>query len=606
MDKTDITDELSKSAAESAQTAAEFAANMTKVAERSQEIWLKLMQSNLSDDQPMHADPLNTLPAFTEFSQALMSNPQEVAERTLELWTQQAELWRRMTMKWLAGEEPEPVAAPERGDKRFNHEEWSRNQIFDYIKQSYLLTSRYVLGAAKEVGDLDERDRKKVAFYTRNFLEALSPTNFAAMNPEVIERTLEEKGENLVRGLQMMAEDLERGKGKLLIRQTDMDAFEVGRDMALTEGKVIHQNEIMQLIQYAPKTEKVHATPLLFIPPWINKYYILDLNEKKSMVKWLVEQGFTVFMISWVNPDERQKDETWDSYIEKGAMEAIDVALRETGQKSLNVASYCIGGTLAGTMLAYMGATGDKRVKSATLFTAQLDMQDAGELQVFVDDETVKVVDEQMEKGYLPAQSMASAFNMLRSSDLIWSYVVNNYYLGKEPFPFDLLYWNADSTSMPARVHRFYLDQFYNKNAFANGELKVLGRNVTLQDIRTPVYHVATKEDHIAPAASVYRGARQMTNAETRFVVAGSGHIAGVVNPPAMKKYQHWINEDLTPETLEEWLAAAREVPGSWWPDWSSWLKKRSGRMVAAREPGAVSGVIEDAPGSYVKKRFDA
>ena len=452
---------------------------------------------------------------------------------------------------------------------------------------------------------LDERDRKKVAFYLRNFVEAMSPTNFAAMNPEVLKATYEEKGENLVRGLEMMAEDLERGKGKLLIRQTDMKAFKVGRDMATTPGKVIHQNNVMQLIQYAPATEKVHATPLLFIPPWINKYYILDLNERKSMVKWLVEQGFTVFMISWINPDERQKDETWDSYLEKGALEAMDVVLKETGQKTLNIGSYCIGGTLAGTLLAYLGKKKDKRVKSCTFFTAQLDMEDAGELQVFVDDKTVEVVDEQMDKGYLPAESMATAFNMLRSSDLIWSYVVNNYYLGKEPFPFDLLYWNADSTAMPARVHHYYLDRFYNDNAFATGDLKVLGENVTLEDIRVPVYHVATKEDHIAPAASVYRGARQMTNADVRFVLAGSGHIAGVVNPPALEKYQHWVNEDLSAETLEEWLAGAEERPGSWWPEWSEWLKKKSGRMVAPREPGAVSGVIEDAPGAYVKKRFD-
>ncbi|SES66667.1 PHA/PHB synthase family protein [Oceanicella actignis] len=597
--------ETAEAAAENAKAVAEFAANMAKVAERSQEIWLKLLQSSLADDRPMHFDPLNTLPAFAEFQQALMQNPQEVAERTLELWTQQAELWRRMTLRWLAGEETEPVAAPEKGDKRFSHEEWSRNLIFDYIKQSYLLASRHILGAAKEVGELDERDRKKIAFYTRNFVEALSPANFAAMNPEVIEATLRERGENLVRGLQMMAEDLERGKGRLLVRQTDMKAFEVGRDMATTPGKVIHQNEIMQLIQYAPRTEKVHATPLLFIPPWINKYYILDLNEKKSMVRWLVDQGFTVFMISWVNPDERQKDETWDSYMQKGALEAIDVALRETGQKSLNLASYCIGGTLTGTLMAWMGKRGDKRVKSATFFTAQLDFQDAGELQVFVDEKTVQVENEQMDKGYLPAQDMAMAFNMLRSSDLIWSYVINNYYLGKEPFPFDLLYWNADSTAMPARVHHFYLDQFYNRNAFAEGELTVLGETVSPADIRGPVYHVATKEDHIAPAASVYRGARAMTNAQPRFVLAGSGHIAGVVNPPELKKYQHWVNEDLSPETLEEWLAAAEERPGSWWPDWAEWLRKRSGRLVAARQPGAVNGVIEDAPGSYVKKRFD-
>ncbi len=599
--------DLASQAADVAADYTAFAGNMAKVMETSQGIWMRLMQAQAKDDRPIHADPLNALPAMAELQQAFLNHPHQVAERSLQLWLAQAELMRRATAQWLGTEPPRPVASPARGDKRFKHDRWTDDRIFDYIKQSYLLTAEYLEHVADDVGEeMDPRDRKKIAFLTKQFVEAMSPTNFAAMNPEVLETTFEQKGENLVRGLKMMAEDLERGKGSLIIRQTDMDAFQVGRDMAVTDGQVVFQNEVMQLIQYAPTTEQVHATPLLFIPPWINKYYILDLNTQKSLVKWMTEQGFTVFLISWVNPDERQKDETWDSYLEKGALTAIDKVLEETGQKTLNVTAYCIGGTLAATMLAYMKKTGDKRVKSCTFFTALTDFEDAGDLQVFVDENTLRVVDEQMSKGYLPAESMANTFNMLRASDLIWNYVVSNYYLGKDPFPFDLLYWNADSTAMPAKVHHYYLEKFYHGNALSKGDLRVLNMPVALSDVSVPVYHVASKEDHIAPAAAVYRGARLMTGVkEMRFVVAGSGHIAGVVNPPEMKKYQHWVDGDMNAEDVAGYLATAEERPGSWWPDWAAWLAKKSGRMVAAREPGAVLGTIEPAPGSYVKRRFD-
>ena len=398
---------------------------------------------------------------------------------------------------------------------------------------------------------------------------------------------------------------MQRGKGELLIRQTDMDAFEVGRDMAVTPGKVVFQNEIFQLIQYEPTTEKVHETPILFIPPWINKYYVLDLNKKKSMIQWLVSRGHTVFMVSWVNPDERHGGETWGSYLEKGASTAIDKVLEETGAKATNLASYCIGGTLAGTLLAKLSKSKDKRVKSTTFFTAQLDFEDAGELQAFVDEATLKLVDKSSKKGYLPANAMAMAFNTLRSNDLVWSYVVANYLLGKEPFPFDLLYWNSDSTCMPAKVHRFYLEQFYHNNAFARGKLDVDGDVLGISDIKGKVYHVATVEDHIAPAASVYRGARMMEKADVTFVLAGSGHIAGVVNPANSGKYQYWVNTDLSPDDLAEWKQAAEITDGSWWPHWDKWLGRQSAKKVAARTPGKKLKPIEDAPGAYVKVRFD-
>ncbi|MEM9813051.1 MAG: class I poly(R)-hydroxyalkanoic acid synthase [Pseudomonadota bacterium] len=598
-----MTDTTEPTLIEQSQT---FAANMADVYETSQKIWATFLAGQM-EHPPSHPDPLNTMPAWVELARVFYDNPTQVAHETIAFWEAQGKLWQTAWLKWLGARDvadPElpHMAAP---GKRFAHREWEENVLFDYLKDAYLLTAGWLNHTVQTVGEMDPRERKKAEFYTRNFVEAMNPANFFALNPEVLEATMASKGENLKKGLHMMLEDLERGKGQLLIRQTDMDAFEVGRDTAVSDGAVIFRNEIFELIQYAPATEKVHAVPLLIIPPWINKYYVLDLNKKKSMVKWLVEQGWTVFMVSWVNPDERQRHETWDSYLTKGASTAIDAVLAETGQKKAHIASYCIGGTLVGTLMSYLSKTGDTRVASTTFFTAQLDFEDAGELQVFVDDQTLKAVDHEMERGYLPAQKMAAAFNMLRANDLIWSYVVNNYMLGKDPFPFDLLFWNADSTAMPAHVHHFYLENFYDRNMFAAGTLQVLDTPVTLQDIKGPVYHVATKEDHIAPASSVYRGARQMASADVRFVVSGSGHIAGVVNPPASGKYQHWIGGDLAAEDLPGWLETAEEVEGSWWPDWDAWLAALGRRMVKAREPGAKTGALEPAPGSYVRVRFD-
>jgi polyhydroxyalkanoate synthase len=585
------------------------AQNMAEVFDISSQIWQTFLAGQLQEGAPRHPDPLNTWPTFAELYRTMWDNPKQVADKTIEFWAAQTQLWQNSMLKWLGAKDAKAeLDLPQmmKPDKRFAHKEWSENALFDYLKQSYLLTSGWLQDTVNSVGEMDPKERRKAAFYTRYFVEAMNPANFFALNPEVLEATVNEKGENLVRGLKMMLQDLERGKGKLLIRQTDMDAFEVGRNTAVSPGAVVFQNDLIQLIQYEPHTERVHAKPLLIIPPWINKYYILDLNPKKSMVKWLVDQGHTVFVVSWINPDERHGSKTWEDYMFEGGLTAVDKALEETGQKSLHLVSYCVGGTMAGTMAAWMGKTGDKRLASQTFFTAQQDFEDAGELQIFVDEHILEVVGEDMEKGYMPADRMANAFNMLRSNDLIWGYVVNNYMLGKEPFPFDLLYWNADSTAMPARAHRFYLEQFYIRNAFAKGELSVRGQPITLGDIRGPVYHVATKEDHIAPAPSVYRGAKEMKHADVRFVLSGSGHIAGVVNPPALQKYQYWTNDDMSAPTLEAWLEEAVETPGSWWPDWDAWLKQRSGRLVPARVPGAKLGVIEQAPGSYVKVRFDA
>ena len=586
-----------------------IAHNMAEVFDVSGQIWQKFLAAQMQDGAPKHPDPLNTWPTFAELYRTMWDNPKQVADMTIEFWSSQQQLWQNSMLKWLGAKEAvDDLQLPHmaKADKRFSHKEWSENAVFEYLKQSYLLTSGWMQDTVNSVGEMDPKERRKAAFYTRYFVEAMNPANFFALNPEVLEATVEQKGENLVRGLKMMLEDLERGKGKLLIRQTDMEAFEVGRSTAVSPGAVVWQNDFLQLLQYAPTTEKVMARPLMIIPPWINKFYILDLNAKKSLVRWLVEQGYTVFVISWVNPDGRHGKVSWEDYMFRGASAAIDKVLEETGQKSLNLVSYCVGGTLAGTLTAWMGKTGDKRVASSTFFTAQLDFEDAGELQIFVDEHILDVVGEEMEQGFMPADKMANAFNMLRANDLIWGYMVSNYLLGKDPFPFDLLYWNADSTAMPAQVHSHYLDRFYIRNAFAKGLFSAGGVPITLSDIRGPVYHVATKEDHIAPAASVYRGAKQMTKADVRFVLSGSGHIAGVVNPPSLQKYQFWTNPDMSKPTLEAWLEGAEETPGSWWPDWDAWLRKRSGKLVEARVPGAKLGAIEPAPGSYVKVRFDA
>ena len=430
-----------------AEQGAHMAHNMAEVFDVSGQIWQKFLQGQMQDGGQMRSDPLNAWPTFAELYRTMWDNPKQVADKTIEFWTAQQQLWQHSMLRWLGAKDmPEKIDLPHmlKADKRFAHKDWSENAIFDYLKQSYLLTSGFVQDTVGSVGEMDPKERRKAAFYTRYFVEAMNPANFFALNPEVLEATAKEKGGNLVRGLKMMLQDLERGKGKLLIRQTDMDAFEVGRNTAVSPGKVVFENDLLQLIQYAPATEQVHAKPLLIIPPWINKFYILDLNAKKSMVKWLTEQGYTVFIVSWVNPDHRHGQKTWEDYMFEGGLAAIDAVLAETREKSLNLVSYCVGGTMAGSLMAWLGKHNDKRVASATFFTAQLDFQDAGELQIFVDEHILEVVGEDMEKGYMPADRMANAFNMLRANDLIWGYMVSNYMLGKDPFPFDLLYWNSD------------------------------------------------------------------------------------------------------------------------------------------------------------------
>ena len=572
--------------------------------ERSSHLWASSLDRSVdSAGKRLKPDPLNTAPAMSKIAQDYWDHPTKMFEAATAYWQSQAELWQTMTRRAM-GEDVAPMIEPGRGDKRFKHEDWSQIPFFDYLKQSYLLTGKWLSDQMSSAEGLTPQEKKKINLLTRNFIEAFSPSNFPGTNPEVIRTTVEEEGENLTRGLEHLLRDLDRGHGNLLIQQTDMDAFQVGENMAVSPGKVIFQNHLIQLVQYAPTTEKVHKTPLLIVPPWINKFYILDLNEQKSMIAWLVAQGHSVFVVSWVNPSDEHRDETWESYMRAGVLTAIDKVLEETGERETNIVGYCIGATMVGTTLAWMAAEGDKRVKSATFFTGQLEFSDAGELQAFVDEEVIDTINQAAEDhGYLAAENMFGAFNSLRSNDLIWSFVVNNYLLGKENFPFDLLYWNSDSTCMPGRVHTYYLDTFYNQNAFAKGVMEMGGHVLDPKAITLPVYHVAAIEDHIAPPDSAYRMAKLIGSKSQTFVLGGSGHIAGVINPPALGKYQYWTKAGVKEADLATWREGAEETPGSWWPHWDNWLAKQSRSKVAARVPGAKLGVIEDAPGSFVKDR---
>ena len=577
------------------------------IATRSQKLLQDFSQRYQADGQ-QPADPLRLTQTFMDFTAKMLADPNRLVQAQVALWQQYMKLWQA-TAQRMMGQPAEPVAEPARGDKRFNDPAWKDEVVFDYLKQSYLLTARWLQGTIKQVEGVDDKTAKKVDFYTRQFIDAVSPSNFALTNPQVVKATVESKGENLLKGLQNLLADLERGKGQLAIRQTDMDAFKVGVNIATTPGKVVYQNEIMQLIQYAPATEEVYEVPLLIVPPWINKFYILDLKPENSFIKWATEQGYTVFVISWVNPDEQLAKMVFEDYMKLGPLAALDAIAKATGQPKVSAIGYCIGGTLMAATLAYMAARNDDRIVACTFFTAQVDFSEPGELGVFIDEDQLASIEEMMsKKGYLEGSEMATTFNMLRANDLIWSFVVNNYLMGKDPFPFDLLYWNADATRMPAAMHSYYLRNMYQQNLLCQpGGIVLDNVPIDLRQVKIPVYIQAGKEDHIAPSRSVYK-ATQIYGGPARFMLAGSGHIAGVVNPPRNKKYQHWLNEtDKNPPTLAEWQEGAKEFPGSWWHDWDKWLSARSGPKVPARVPGDGGlPAIEDAPGSYVKVRSGA
>ena len=583
-------------------TSADLSTTITKIAEQSHRLFKAFLDQQFKV-QEIENDPLNIGFAFAKVAEVLTTHPAEFGKAQEDLWRDYINLWQQ-TAHRIIGNEVEVLAEPEVDDRRFSHPAWQENPIFDGIKQSYLLTSRWMIKTVKEMKGMDPITAQRAEFYTRQFVDAMAPTNFAFTNPEVIQETIASNGQNIVRGLSNFLDDLERGNGKLAIKHVEPEAFVIGKTVAATPGKVVFQNDLLQLLQFNPTTSVVRKTPLLIVPPWINKYYILDLREKNSFVKWAVEQGHTVFVISWVNPDEKLAHKTFEDYMLEGPIAAVGAACSAASTDRINIIGYCIGGTITAAALAHMAQEGDRRITSATFLTTLVDFEKPGDLGVFIDDKQIAGLEKKMtERGYLEGSEMATTFSMLRANDLIWSFVINNYLLGKEPFPFDLLFWNADSTRMPAAMHLYYLRMMYQCNALAKpGELELAGVKIDLRKIDIPVYILSAKEDHIAPWESTYK-ATQLYAGDNTFVLASSGHIAGVINPPVSNRYSYYTNTN-NPETPEDWLTTAEEHPGSWWVHWDNWVKKYAYGDVAPRSPGdGPLKTIEDAPGSYVMVR---
>jgi polyhydroxyalkanoate synthase len=568
----------------------------------------KQVESLMSDFsktyEQMDLDPFNLGELYNEWFGAAIQNPQKLMAANVELWQNAMHLYQRSAMSFL-GIESEPVISEQNGDRRFRHDDWAKEPAFNAIKQSYLLVSQWMRNMVANTEGLDKHTAEKVRFFTERYLDAMSPTNFAATNPAVLEKIMETKGGNLVHGLKNMMEDLERGQGQLQIQMTDTEAFELGKNVAVTPGKVVFQNRMFQLIQYTPTTDTVLQQPLLVVPPWINKFYIMDLQPKNSLLKWLVEQGHTVFVVSWINPDDSYRDTGFEDYVKEGILAATDVVEQITGESEINAIGYCIGGTLLATTLAYMKAKGDRRIQSATFFTTMLDFSEPGELGVFIDDHQLANLEDKMDQdGFLDGSSMAGTFNLMRANDLIWSFYINNYLLGNDPRPFDLLYWNSDSTRMPAKMHSWYLRNLYLQNQLCKpGALSVDGVPIDLTTVDVPACFVSTVEDHIAPWKSTYSGA-QLFSGPVRFILGGSGHIAGVINPPEAQKYDFRVTDELL-EDPDEWAIGADKQAGSWWPEWHNWVAPMSGEQVEARQPGkGPFKALEEAPGSYVKIRI--
>jgi polyhydroxyalkanoate synthase len=594
--------QLEQKAADPVQLASLYA----DIAQKSGQLVTQFLAQGKNGGLPGMKDELGLTQAFFQAWSQLLADPFKLAEAQMKFWQDSLSLWQHSMLKMM-GQDAKAVAEPHTGDRRFRHEDWQQNFLYDYIKQSYLIAARHLHQTLGKVEGLDEQTSKKVDFYTRQYVDALSPSNFLLTNPEVMRETVASGGQNLVKGLNNLLEDLTRGGGsQVRVRMTDENAFKLGVNIATTPGTVVFQNDLIQLIQYSPADGPVHRRPLLVIPPWINKYYILDLRESNSFVKWAVGQGHTVFVVSWVNPDEKLAHKRFDDYLEEGVLAALDAMEKATGEREANVVGYCLGGTLLACALGYLAAKKDGRIQSATFFASLIDFEEGGELEVFIDEQQVAALEKRMqERGYLAGSEMATTFNMLRSNDLIWSFVVNNYLLGRDPFPFDLLYWNSDSTRMPAAMHSFYLRNMYIKNLLATpGGLSLAGVPIDLTRVKTPLYFASTVEDHIAPWRSTYTGAK-LFKSPVRFVLGGSGHIAGIVNPPAANKYAYWTNPKL-PGDPEQWHKDATQHPGSWWTDWAGWVSDYAGDKVPARIPGKGKlKAIEPAPGAYAKMRVD-
>ena len=584
----------------------EAARTLQQVAERSARILRDFAAKNAASSAAAAvSDELGIAKAYMDLWTRTLANPFAVMEASMKMMADYATLWQATWLRAL-GQPMKPVAEPAKNDARFKGTEWSDNFVFDYLKQSYLIAARHIQHAVGSVEGLPEESQKKVAFFTRQYMDAMSPTNFAHTNPQVLRETLATGGKNLLKGLNNLLADIEKGEGQLRVSMTDDKAFQLGKNVAASPGKVVFQTPLMQLLQFEPATKEAYKTPLVIIPPWINKYYILDLRPSNSFIKWALEQGHTVFVISWVNPDAKLAQKDFADYMHEGPLAALDAIEKATGEKKVNFIGYCLGGTLLGATLAYLAATKQDRVNCATFFVSLLDFSAPGELGVFIDEKQVENLEKKMnQRGYLEGSEMASTFNLLRSNDLVWSFVVNNYLMGKDPFPFDLLYWNSDSTRMPARMHSYYLRNMYMANKLGvPGGITLSDVPIDLSKVKVPAYFISTAEDHIAPWKTTYKGAKYL-GGSLRFVLGGSGHIAGIVNPPSAQKYQYWTNEH-SPADPDKWFEGATAQPGSWWNDWQAWIDARNhGRKGPARVPGDGGlKVLEDAPGSYVSLRL--
>ena len=592
----------------SAQLEALGSEQLMELSRRLTELGMKLFANGMDPGKASAGgkmdDPLGLAQAGLKLYQAAWTNPERVAAAQLSLWSDYMSLAQHTALRFMGGT-PDPVAEPEVGDRRFRHAHWDEHLAFDVIKQAYLLTSRAWVDLVKDFDELDERTQRKLAFSVSQMADALSPTNFAFTNPEVLQATAESGGKNLIEGMKNLMADLADNDGKLDIKTTDVDAFEVGKHLAVTPGKVVFQNDLMQLIQYAPSTEQAYRTPLLVMPPWMNKYYIMDLRPGNSMMEWLVARGHTVFMVSWVNPDERLAHKGFEDYMLEGPIAALDAIEKATGERRVNVTGYCLGGILLSAATAWLKAKGDDRIKSATYLTTMVDFCDTGDVSLFIDEDGLQSLEERInERGFLDGKLVDVTFRTLRANDLVWSFFVNNYLLGKSPKPFDILHWNADSTNMPAATHTFFMRNMYLENKLREpGGITLAGVPIDVTRVDTPAYVFSAREDHIAPWKTGYASAKLFAGPMT-FVLGASGHIAGVINPPDKQKYSYWTNETF-PDDPDAWLDSATEHAGSWWPHWMKWLASYTGERVPARTPGD-GGLrpIEDAPGTYVKVRL--
>ena len=551
---------------------------------------------------PQHLQQLLT----TKLADKVEVDTSKLVENQMEFMRQQTELWQQAS-RAMFGEKAEAVVSESRGDKRFSHTDWNENPVFNYLKQAYLINSKMLQGMMDSMTFADPKSAEQVKFYTRQYINSVAPTNYLFSNPDVCEEILKSKGQSMLKGIENFMRDLEQSPLEAFkITQTDMSAFELGENLATTEGKVVYQNDLMQLIHYTPKKAKTYAPPVLFVPPFINKYYILDLDEKKSAVKGLLENGFSVFMISWVNPDKSLADHDFVSYMKHGPLAALDVVCEITKQPKVNMTGFCVGGTLSAVTAAYLRAQGDERIQSLTLLTTLTDFSEPGEIGNYLTEESLNAMEQNADiKGVYDGRILGLSFSLLRENNLFWSYFINNYLKGEDPAAFDILFWNSDATNITAACFKQYVRTMYWENKLREpGGIVIDGVPIDLGNINVPVYFLATIADHIVLWQAAYKGT-QLVGGDTRFVLAGSGHLAGVINPPAKGKYPHWINEDL-PADAAAWFDGATQHEGSWWPDWYNWLQSHNDKQVTSPKPGKHKSypIIEDAPGSYVKRRL--